>query len=430
MRKKISVILTGILLLLSLTIPLQTDASISDKKISLMGIEHWDDADRTSWIDYAALAVAGVGNTSVTEFIGFDISDMMDQFYYQDMVVFQTHGYDNGAGIITYKNDTEQKLSRTIVDNVFSKNSCSQLRICYVGACSSGHGGATAENFVNTLYEKGAMCVIGYLDSVLTVCNSYMLRQFCYYIGTGYSVNNSLLRAEQDVFNKYGTYGTVNQRLVRGTSGIAMTDSSYRSMGSSTYSLENYASEMINIDSGEVVFADETSVCMQNGETYSFDENNQICSYILLDLDEDADSRMNDVIEGDSLFESFDLEGYRLEINQYETSEMHCMRAYINDIKTNDVIYYTLDENNKLLSYAYPRVGSAYEVRKNFSDVCLDDVMTYVQNNYGYTEIEDVTLDVDDINNPCVNVSYRYSTDDYESIETISIPLVDVFVSE
>lgn len=421
MKKRVSIIVVFILFLSGILTTQKASASISDKKISLMGIEYSDGGDRTSWIAPSAISVAGVGNTSVSKFIDFDVTDILNQLYNQDMVVIHTHGAQNS--ILTYKNGTENILTSAIINSVFNVNAFSKLRICFIGACSCGAGGSSADNFVNMVYEHGALCVIGYKQSVNTSCNRLMLQQFCYYIGSGYTVQNALAKAEQDVYNKYGTYGNVNDRLVRGLSGIAMTDNSYRVMGTSTYSLVDYNLQTLNIPAEEIVFLDESSIGLQSGDMYSFDENNQIYSYVKLELGDEQVAVERNNVNTDDFFTVFNLEGYELEITEYDNSEMHCMRGYVNDIKTNDIIYYIVDNNNDLVAYGYPRVGTASDVRENFGQITKSDVMCYIQNEYNISEIEDIIIDVDNPLNPYINISYNALYDGYESIETISVPL-------
>lgn len=419
MRRKVSFLVTVVLFCVSALSVIDIPASISDKKISLMGIKYSDGGDRTSWISTSANYVQGVGNTSVSKFIDFDINDVLDQFFYQDMVVLHTHG--NQSGILTYKDNTERILTSTIVDGVFSSSALSKLRICFVGACSCGSGGSGANNFINTIYEQGALCVIGYQDTVRTDCNREMLNRFCYYIGSGYSVKNSLTKAEQDVFNKYGEYGNVNNRLVRGVSEIAMTDVSYRAIGGSEYSLEDYSLKKFNVNSENVLFADEENVCAKTGDMFSYDENNKVYSYTKLDLG--TESEYSKSVNLDTFWDCFNIDGYKMEINQYASSKMVCMRAYINDLKTNDIIYYTVDENEELLSYGYPRIGKAKEAEYEYKDIDKNTVLDYLRERYGIYEAEDIIVDVNDVDNVVINVNYRDTNAEYESIETINIPI-------
>lgn len=200
-----------------------------------------------------------------------------------------------------------------------------------------------------------------------------------------------------------------------------MTDSSYKTIGISTYSLKDYSCQSVNLSSNDVIFADEFNVCNRIGDMYSFNENGEIYSYTKLILDDKISSTLS--FDSTTFFNSFNLEGYKLEVTQYSQSVLNCMRAYINDLKTNDIIYYTTDTNGDLLSYGYPRAGAAKEVQKEFSDITIDKIINYVNQYYNIYDIEDIIIDVADRDNPIADISYKTITDGYECIETLNIPL-------
>lgn len=425
MRKKTSVLLLMLLVAVCFLSPINAIATIENKTISLMGIIDDDGGDRTSWIAPSAISVgANIGNTSVSKYYGFTVSDFMSQIDNQDMVVIHTHG--NQSAILSKKDDTEILITSAMVDVPLAQTALSQLRICFIGACSCGAGGANADNFINRVYEQGALCVIGYQQSVKTDCNRTMLKQFCYYIGQGYTVNNALIRAEQDVFNTFGEFGETDDRLVRGISSIAMTDSSYRVIGTSTYSLRNYESQSVDIDSNEVFFKDESSLCTTAGDMFLYDENNKIISYAKLDMGNDIDSCYASSLNLDDFFDSFNLDGYRLEENKNSTSKMICMRSYINDIKTNDIVYYTINESGELLTYGYPRIGNANEVKKIYFNVNKDLIMDYINEKYNNLDIIDIIIDVDNVLEPYVRISYKDIASGCECIETLVISINEI----
>ena len=113
-----------------------------------------------------------------------------------------------------------------------------------------------------------------------------MLQQFCYYIGSGYSVANALTQAETEVFRQYGEFGNVDNRLVRGISSVAMTNASYSVIGPSSYALDNYDSQTINIASEEILSSDGRNLCTISGDMFSVDEYGKISTYTRLDVGE------------------------------------------------------------------------------------------------------------------------------------------------
>ena len=365
-RKCIKCVLTlALTVLLFIGGAVNTSATINDKKISLMGIIDKDNADRTSWIDPAAMYLSGMEKTSISKFKDFDVGDMVNQLYKQDMLVVHTHG--NQKSIIANKNSERSSITTTLLDTVFAKTSLKQMRICFIGACECGKGGKNADNFVNKLYSKGPICVIGYTQSVYTKCNRTMLQRFCNYVSWGNNVKDALLKAQQDVYDQYGTYGYVNCRLVRGNDSVAMTDSSYKMIG---------------------------TIALDDVPVYSCSE--------------------------EEFFSQFELSGYVMEVQNMDDSVMKCMRAYINDIKTNDIIYCLKDLQGNIISKGSPRVGNAEKVK--IDNVTKQDITKYVNGNYNIYDINDIIVDVIDADNALVNVYYCVG----DSIETLNISLNDV----
>ena len=422
MRKKLCSLLFIVILVLNIIMPLDMAASVSNKTISLMGIKHSDGADRTSWIAPSAVYLQSVGNTNISQIVGFSISDILTEFNDQDMVAIHTHGAQNA--LLAYSADTDSYLTSSIISNAIPSGGFSQLRICYVGACSCGAGGSSANNLVNTIYSKGAICVIGYQDSVVTNCNRMMLQQFCYYIGSGYSVANALSQAEIEVFGRYGMFGNVDNRLVRGISSVAMTNLSYSTIGTSSYALDNYDSQTLNIVEEEILSNDGTNLCTKSGDMFSMDECGKIYSYIRLDVGER--SEYNEKLDKNSFFESFDLNGYTEELVEHDLYDMICMRGFINDLKTNDVIYCSVNEAGEVVAYGYPRIGNAKEVFKIYDNMSEEVIRKYVKENYNISDIENIIIDVEEVENPVANVTYKIGDEVCECIEMLRISLKDI----
>lgn len=407
MRKKVSLILVFAMMFLLVINPDGMIGASNESTISLMGIVYPDGGDRTSWIADAKESLYDMGHAVITPYIGFTATEFISAMDNQNMLVVHTHGSSDANGILAYKDGVGTLVTSEMIDETFDVDELSQMQICYIGACSQGAGGTEADNFVNTIYEHGALCVIGYKDSVVTSCNALMLKNFCYYISLGYQVDDALSLAQNVVYARYGTYGGVSNRLVRGDRSVSMTAPAYEYMGvSSTYLRLNNA---------------------MKADAYLDDEDNQVCSYVKIKGDNNYTSQ-GEVLSKEDFFENFELNGYQFETEQNDTSIMQCMRAYLNDIKTNDVIYYLVDMKGDLLAYGYPRVGNATEVGLNFSDIYERDIVNYVQDNYGVSEIEEIIIDVDDIDNPYVRVDFGLSEDGCERIDTITILLSDIIV--
>ena len=99
-------------------------------------------------------------------------------------------------------------------------NSLSHVKLVYYGACSTGSGGITADNLVNTTYSKGAQIVIGFKNSVsCTACNAWT-QAFMEQLGAGRTVSASVKAADDAVNQNPG--GTENH-LIRGDADRSIT---------------------------------------------------------------------------------------------------------------------------------------------------------------------------------------------------------------
>ena len=375
MRKKICLFLAFCMAFLCMFGSQSILQAYDDKVISLLGIIDEDGADRTSWMEMAEESLYDMGHAQILKYIGFNATDFMSALDAHNMLVVQTHGLGCGKGILAVKNGEESYVTTAMIKNSFAKDSLSQMRICYIGACSSGCGGATADNMVNAVYGKGAECVIGYLGTVYTAHNSMMLKNFCYYMSLGYQVDDALSMAQTVVFARYGAYGGVDQRLVRGNQGISITTASYQNLSA-----------------------------VQSEQTYALQTGMNLDNYFI----------------------GLEEEGYRLENYQNATARTQCMRKYINNIKTNDIVFYVTDLDGNILTHGSPRVGNGEIVASEYQDLCEQDILSYVQDTYKILEVNDIILDVEDVENVGVDIYYYMNGKEGQCLEEMEVSLNEI----
>ncbi len=78
---------------------------------------------------------------------------------------FRGHGFKGG---IVISEDKERKVECYEVDYLVS-NALSNCELAVFSACSTGNGEESADNFVNSVYSKGAKSVLGFNQDVVTV---------------------------------------------------------------------------------------------------------------------------------------------------------------------------------------------------------------------------------------------------------------------
>jgi len=100
-------------------------------------------------------------------------------------------------------------------------NSLSHMKLVLYGSCSSGQGGITAHNIVNSTYNKGAQTVIGFQDTVVIAHMNTWAKEFVKAAGDEYTIRNvEEACAEADFwvgFHHLFTHGGTDNRLIRGS---------------------------------------------------------------------------------------------------------------------------------------------------------------------------------------------------------------------
>ena len=83
--------------------------------------------------------------------------------------------------------------------NALSANAFNDLKFVYLGACSTGDGGASANNLVNSIYSKGADAVLGFKNEIFVVEANLWTDVFMQTLSTGCTINYAISVADSTV---------------------------------------------------------------------------------------------------------------------------------------------------------------------------------------------------------------------------------------
>ncbi len=95
----------------------------------------------------------------------------------------------------------------------------SHMQLVYYGACSTGEGGASAENLVNATYDRGARTVIGFTTEVDCGSTNTWTAEFMEQISNNHTIYYAMIQAD----NEAGTGGNTHLRLVRGLQEVTVS---------------------------------------------------------------------------------------------------------------------------------------------------------------------------------------------------------------
>ena len=85
--------------------------------------------------------------------------------------------------------------------NALSANAFNDLKFVYLGACSTGDGGASANNLVNSIYSKGADAVLGFKNEIFVVEANLWTDVFMQTLSTGCTIDYAMNVADNAVKN-------------------------------------------------------------------------------------------------------------------------------------------------------------------------------------------------------------------------------------
>ena len=207
--KRLMALVLVIFLFVSITVSV---SALPMFTINLAGIIDADGQDRTSWQITAANYLSNINNSHIFRLTAFNKCNLLAYLRDPNMFVIHTHGDQRRLQAV----DANGELSFLTVDmvNALPAGDLENLKLAYLGGCETGEGGTSATNIVNAVFAKGARCVIGYKETVVTPANYIMIREFCTAIGCGYTISEALAYADSRVLAEYGSSGDTHDRLV------------------------------------------------------------------------------------------------------------------------------------------------------------------------------------------------------------------------
>lgn len=142
-------------------------------RVNLCGIKDSDGGNRTGWQTVAYTWLSKL-DANVYKRTAFDKNELAIYIKGSDIFVIHTHG---GLDYIKAVDQNGNSTNLEIYDvNSWGTNCLSSLDLAFLGACECGKGREEFKNMVNSFFNKGARCVIGYEWAVDTKPNSTMIQ--------------------------------------------------------------------------------------------------------------------------------------------------------------------------------------------------------------------------------------------------------------
>lgn len=383
--------------------------------INLCGIVDPDGADRTGWQTKAASILGNIPDSVINKHTAFTSAQLASYIKASEMFIIHSHG--NSTAVKTIDSTGSSEFLRLSTIESWSANSLSNLELAFLGFCSSGKGRGSQDNFISTIHEKGADCVIGYSDTVRTKANYIMIESFSIAIGAGYTVSEALAYADSQVLALYGSSGNTNQRYILGDVSQRFTNylTPINSAGSNLMYASLPTSSKISFSSAystnTLGFFDRNKLTVaetaNNPSDFSISEE-----YALMQLQSICSNSNRYALTDFYYTEETDITTY---IYSYR----------INGINTNDYVFLMFNSLGDLVSYGKPCEGAFDDV--NISESELNTANTNLikllaQNHITNFQICDKRIVWDD-DSLAIRYSVSYSTNSSDCIEDFIITL-------
>ena len=142
------------------------------------------------------------------------VTDLLEYMASSKVVSCISHGRQQSLLCVNQAGYTE--LTTTTVSNL-DEAALDDLVFIYLGACSTGYGGAIYNNLVNALYNKGVNNVLGFTENVLVDETNYWTEQFMIALASGSTIDEAAKAADDaleshDYFKNRTTYSVCAQR--------------------------------------------------------------------------------------------------------------------------------------------------------------------------------------------------------------------------
>lgn len=411
MKKKIWICIISLLTTFCVFGTNTASAAITSKlRVNLCGIKDSDGNDRTGWqtVAYAWMSKLDANVYKRTE---FDKNQLVSYIKSSDIFVIHTHGgYDYLLAVDGNGNETNLEMYN--VDS-WASNCLLGLDLAFLGACECGRGGESARNMVNSFFNKGARCVIGYEWSVDTKVNYTMIQEFCRAIGAGYTIKNALAYADIKVLDKHGYPGWTNSRYVRGDTSVK-----FRNV---TQLLSSLSTENVNYE--KLPNASEIVYFHNEEKTYGFFDPSKVDGMNLNQNNEKATANnlsQREISDNYLKSQIGTWDKYQLTDSYY--TEDTGLTAYIysrkiHGVNTWDTVGIFVNRNNEIVSYSAPRIGAfdAFNIEAyalSNADIKLQDKMREL-GIFDYEIVEKMVILEDNL--PAMRYSVLHTIYDEES---------------
>lgn len=172
-----------------------------------------DSADRSVWHESVkSCLLSSRPNTNVVTFDHFSEERFRISLYCANYFFVQSHGSPTCVACYDEDGTCTGYFSRDKVLN-YPTGYFSNVKLCVLAACETAKGN---ENIAQAVYSKGAKCVIGYEESVLTVCNSTWIEYLNDALAIGWTVEDAMAYADLIVNDKYSRSGDTDSHKAYG----------------------------------------------------------------------------------------------------------------------------------------------------------------------------------------------------------------------
>ena len=178
------------------------------------GLHDPDGSDRYSWMaDVKSMYTTYASPAAtVTNYNYFSSSTLINGLKGANYLNIHTHGNSTKIKCIDSSENVTYLTTSTI--NSYGSTVFSNLKVCYIGACS-------ASNVALAIRNRGAACTIGYQEDVKTACNYNTIAAYNLGFATaGRTVANAMSAAIAGTYTKYGTYGSTDSYIIYGNSSL------------------------------------------------------------------------------------------------------------------------------------------------------------------------------------------------------------------
>lgn len=421
--KKIYTILISLVAVLCLGTGEVANAALSlGLKVYLCAIVE-EGVNHTGWIAPSQNALLRISDTTVITKTSFNSTQLAN--YIKSANIFEIHTHGTPTKLIAIEGSVKSELNKSVIDG-WSAGTLSSLKLAYLCGCNTGgidgtlsddqnaNSNAYTDNLVNSMFSKGARCVIGNKKKVYIPYTRIMLQNFNVALGYGYTIQNALAYADAQVLAAKGATGGTDSRLVRGDTSVKFKEVTESLRGGS-----------LNQSSNMIYFTNEEGI-------YGYFDVSKMSQ---ADKSPSIQMRSNDQIEKD-IAEDFimskvtNFDKYTLNYQNYVEDTgltTYVYSYYIDNINTDDYIFVMVNNNSEIVSYGLPNEGKFDSI--DLDEFDLDQTRVLLSQTLQEKEIDDYEVLEERlvIENDVLSIRYTVEYDsvqsEYECFEEVIVPL-------